>query len=127
MLDSTLNNEITTTNTSTLNNKSYLSEKWQQEIDVRDFIQTHYSPYEGGPEFLAPPTSRTQKLWEQVAGLMKEERSKGILDADTKHAVCGRTGRQYPQYYAVWAGKQPHHLGYLPHEHDIAQHQYGKH
>ncbi len=58
--------------------------KWTKEIDVRDFIQKNYSPYEGDDSFLEGATERTTKLWEKVSELMKEEREKGILDVETK-------------------------------------------
>lgn len=57
---------------------------WTSTINVRDFIQKNYTPYEGDAAFLAPATDRTTKLWAIVAELMKEENKKGILDADTK-------------------------------------------
>lgn len=53
---------------------------WQHEINVRDFIQQNYQPYEGDESFLAPATSRTTKLWEQLNQLFLEERKKGVLD-----------------------------------------------
>lgn len=59
--------------------------KWQDEINVRDFIQRNYTPYEGGAEFLAGPTTGTEKLWEECLELFKKEREKGgVLDMDTK-------------------------------------------
>jgi len=57
---------------------------WMEEIDVRDFIQKNYTPYEGNDTFLAGPTERTKALWEDVLKLMEEERKKGVLDAETK-------------------------------------------
>jgi formate C-acetyltransferase len=57
---------------------------WMKEINVRDFIQKNYTPYEGNAEFLAAPTLRTKQLWHEVLGLMNQEREKGILDVDTK-------------------------------------------
>lgn len=57
--------------------------RWQEEIDVRDFIQKNYTPYTGDDSFLAEPTEATKKLWNKVSELMKEEVKKGILDADT--------------------------------------------
>ncbi len=57
--------------------------RWQEEIDVRDFIQKNYNPYTGDDSFLEGPTESTKKLWEKVSELMKEESKKGILDADT--------------------------------------------
>jgi formate C-acetyltransferase len=53
---------------------------WQKEINVRDFIQQNYQPYEGDEAFLAPATERTRKLWERLNKLFVEERKKGILD-----------------------------------------------
>ncbi|MEO1125667.1 MAG: formate C-acetyltransferase [Cyanobacteria bacterium J06639_16] len=57
---------------------------WQAEINVRDFIQRNYAPYTGDDAFLAGATERTQALWAQVSDLMAQERSQGILDADTQ-------------------------------------------
>ena len=53
---------------------------WQSEINVRDFIQQNYTPYEGNESFLAPATERTQKLWARLSELFLEERKKGVLD-----------------------------------------------
>jgi formate C-acetyltransferase len=53
---------------------------WQKQIDVRDFIQQNYQPYEGDGSFLAPATGRTQKLWSRLQELFVEERRKGVLD-----------------------------------------------
>jgi formate C-acetyltransferase len=53
---------------------------WQKEINVRDFIQQNYQPYEGDDSFLAPATGRTKKLWERLNQLFVEERKKGVLD-----------------------------------------------
>src|ERR1700752_1796838 len=53
---------------------------WQKEINVRDFIQQNYKPYEGDESFLVGATQRTQKVWEQLNTLFVEERKKGVLD-----------------------------------------------
>jgi formate C-acetyltransferase len=53
---------------------------WQKEINVRDFIQQNYEPYDGDQAFLAPPTPRTLKIWEKLQALFVEERKKGVLD-----------------------------------------------
>ena len=53
---------------------------WQNEINVRDFIQQNYQPYDGDGGFLAPATVRTQKLWDTLEALFIEERKKGVLD-----------------------------------------------
>lgn len=58
---------------------------WQQEVDVRDFIQKNYTLYEGNEDFLAGPTNSTKELWDQVMELTKEERERGgVYDLDTK-------------------------------------------
>lgn len=65
--------------------KEFISGKWQQEINVRDFIQKNYTPYEGDSSFLAKPTEATTKLWQECCDLLKKERDNGgVLDMDTK-------------------------------------------
>ena len=65
----------------------FIGGKWQTEINVRDFIQKNYTPYYGNSEFLAEPTSVTQKLWSECCDLFKKEREAGgVLDMDT-HVV----------------------------------------
>ena len=57
---------------------------WNKEIDVRDFIQLNYTPYEGDASFLAGESERTKKLWDEVADLCKKEIANGgTLDVDT--------------------------------------------
>ncbi len=64
--------------------KNFTAGKWQTTIDVRDFIQHNYLPYEGSDDFLAPATSRTKKLWDHCSQLLTEERNKnGVLDIST--------------------------------------------
>ncbi len=59
--------------------------KWQTEINVRDFIQRNYTPYDGDSSFLAGPTEATTKLWQECCELFKKERENGgVLDMDTK-------------------------------------------
>lgn len=59
--------------------------KWQSEINVRDFIQRNYTPYNGDSSFLEGPTEATKQLWDRCCQLFKEERDKGgVLDMDTK-------------------------------------------
>ena len=58
---------------------------WKEEINVRQFIQDNYTPYEGDESFLEGPTEATDKLWGALQKLQKEERAKGgVLDMDTK-------------------------------------------
>ena len=59
--------------------------KWQEEIDVRNFIQTNYVPYEGIDSFLEGPTSKTAALWQECTELLAKERTNnGVLDVDTE-------------------------------------------
>ncbi|MBQ8229196.1 MAG: formate C-acetyltransferase [Clostridia bacterium] len=66
--------------------EGFLPGKWcNDEVDVRDFIQRNYTPYEGDASFLAPATEATKKLWDIVCDLSKKERDAGgVLNADTK-------------------------------------------
>ena len=57
---------------------------WKREIDVRNFIQNNYTPFEGDASFLAGATENTKKLWDDVSELFKNERENGVLDVDTK-------------------------------------------
>ena len=59
---------------------------WKKEINVRDFIQNNYTPYEGDSSFLTGTTEKTQKLWNEVLELYKKEKESngGVLDIDTK-------------------------------------------
>lgn len=64
--------------------KGFTSGTWQNEINVRDFILSNYTPYEGDDSFLADATPRTQKMWETVLDLMKKENANGgLLESDT--------------------------------------------
>ena len=63
----------------------FVGGKWQSEINVRDFIQKNYTPYDGDSSFLAGPTEATTKLWQECCDLFKKERDNGgVLDMDTK-------------------------------------------
>ncbi len=63
----------------------FVDGKWSSEIDVRDFIQKNYNPYNGDESFLAGPTDATNKLWDELQKLQKEERAKGgVLDMETE-------------------------------------------
>lgn len=65
--------------------KGFKGKIWQEEIDVRDFIQQNYKPYDGNDEFLEGPTQATSDLWDRVMELNKAEREAGgVLDMDTK-------------------------------------------
>src|SRR5688500_1376334 len=60
--------------------KEFQQGMWQTDIDVRDFIQQNYTPYDGDASFLAEPTSRTLKIWARLTAMFPEERKKGVLD-----------------------------------------------
>ena len=63
--------------------------KWESDIDVRDFIQRNYTPYDGDQSFLEGPTEATDKLWGELKELQKEERAKGgVLDMETEVVSC---------------------------------------
>ena len=65
--------------------KGFKGKMWQEEINVRDFIQQNYKPYDGTDEFLEGPTDATKELWKQVMELnTKEREAGGVLDMDTK-------------------------------------------
>ena len=75
----------------------FVSGEWQREINVRDFIQKNYTPYEGDESFLEGATDATKKLWAQVMELSEEERKKGgVLDMDTK--IISRITSHGPGY-----------------------------
>lgn len=78
--------------------------EWMYRIDVRNFIQTNYKPYEGTDDFLVGPTARTSALFDKVQALFKLERERGgVLDIDTR-TVCSLT------HFAP---------GYIDREHEI--------
>ena len=65
--------------------QGFKGSKWQDEVDVRDFIQNNYKPYNGDESFLEGPTELTNTLWEKLQKLQKEERAKGgVLDMETE-------------------------------------------
>lgn len=64
--------------------RSFKGDLWQQEINVRAFIQENYQPYEGDESFLVGTTEKTQKVWDKSESLIKEEIQKGIIDIATE-------------------------------------------
>nr|WP_027870696.1 formate C-acetyltransferase [[Eubacterium] cellulosolvens] len=65
--------------------EGFKANHWQDDVNVRDFIQKNYTPYDGDESFLAGPTEATDKLWGKVQELQKEERAKGgVLDCETE-------------------------------------------
>ena len=65
--------------------EGFKGQLWKEEINVRDFIQKNYKPYDGDESFLAAPTDATNKLWSRLQELQKEERAKGgVLDMETE-------------------------------------------
>ncbi len=62
----------------------FVTGPWADHIDVRDFIQRNYTPYEGDSSFLAGPTARTTRIWDKLSAMFPEEREKGVYDVDAK-------------------------------------------
>jgi formate C-acetyltransferase len=63
--------------------RGFAGTRWRERVDVRDFVQANYTPYEGDAAFLSGPTDRTRSVWSKVSALFPEERRRGILDVDT--------------------------------------------
>ena len=57
---------------------------WRDEINVRDFIQSNYTPYDGDESFLVPSSEKTRKVWNKLTEMFKVERERGVYDAETK-------------------------------------------
>lgn len=75
----------------------FAGRKWKEDVDLRDFIQNNYEPYDGDESFLEGPTDATDRLWGELQKLQKEERAKGgVLDMETE-VVSGLTA--YPAGY----------------------------
>lgn len=70
--------------------EGFVAGPWQDRIEVRDFIQRNYHPYEGDAEFLAGPTPRTTRMWERLCAMFPVERERGVYDVDP-HTPAGIT------------------------------------
>ena len=68
--------------------KGFRTGEWRHLVNVRNFIQKNYTPYQGGDDFLAPISPKTAKVWEKAEALILEEIQKGIIDVET-NAVSG--------------------------------------
>ena len=80
---------------------------WKEEINVRDFIQNNYTPYDGDTSFLVDPTEATNKLWSRLQELQKEERAKGgVLDMETE-VVSGLTAYGTKQVGSNYQANHP--------------------
>jgi formate C-acetyltransferase len=66
--------------------RDFAGDAWRERVDVRAFIQSNYTPYDGGDGFLAGPTARTKALWEGLAPKLAEERKRGVFDISTDRA-----------------------------------------
>jgi formate C-acetyltransferase len=76
-------------------------QRWEEQIDVRDFVQQNYTPYTGGADFLEGPTKRTEDLWRQSSELLKKERENdGVLAIDTE------TVAEIPMEESEWPVRQ---------------------
>jgi len=75
--------------------RSFNPGAWQTSIDVRGFIVSNVTPYDGDEKFLAGPTGRTKAVWAKLQPYFREEQKKGVLDADTKtpsHVLAHKAG-----------------------------------
>ena len=63
---------------------SFRGNTWREEIDVRDFIQNNYTPYEGDSSFLESVSKKTDRLWKKLTEMFKEETKRGVYDVETK-------------------------------------------
>lgn len=88
--------------------RDFTGGEWQSKVDVRNFIQLNYKPYEGDASFLAPATARTQKLWDTLSELLKEERARGVLDvsADRGSSITAHDAGYIDQASEVIVGLQ---------------------
>ena len=64
--------------------EQFKGQVWKKEINVRDFIQKNYTPYDGDDSFLVPSTDKTKKVWDKLSEMFKIEREKGVYDAETR-------------------------------------------
>src|SRR3954462_10079464 len=65
--------------------RGFAAGRWQDAIDVRDFIVRNVTPYEGDDKFLAGPSAKTKAVWEKLQPYFAEERKKAVLDVDAQH------------------------------------------
>lgn len=81
---------------------------WKDTVDLRDFIQKNYSPYEGDDSFLAQPSARTQSLWNTLSALLEEERQRGVLavSADRGSSITAHDAGYIDQEHEVVVGLQ---------------------
>ena len=86
---------------------------WKREINVRDFVQKNYKPYDGDESFLSGPTDATDKLWGELQKLQKEEHAKGgVLDMDTDvvSTLTSHKIRYLPNTHAHTATRYSPHI-----------------
>ena len=70
--------------------EGFKGRRWKMEIDVRDFVNKNYTPYDGDESFLEGPTEGTQTLWKRLQKLQKEERARsGVLDMEEYDETSG--------------------------------------
>ncbi|MCD4499509.1 formate C-acetyltransferase [Chromobacterium vaccinii] len=88
--------------------RDFAAGDWQSKVDVRNFIQLNYQPYEGDDSFLAGATDRTKKLWDTLGELLKQERAKGVLDvsADRGSSITAHDAGYIDQANEVIVGLQ---------------------
>ena len=81
--------------------RGFKGNKWKSEVNLRDFIQNNYTPYEGDEKFLVGATDATNTLWGELQKLQKEERAKGgVLDMETEVVSSLRAQRTWRRWSA---------------------------
>ena len=80
---------------------------WKEEINVRDFVQNNYKPYDGDESFLEGPTEATNKLWGRLQELQKEERAKGGVHPVDHVYQCPYVNAIPPFWSRVYSGISP--------------------
>ena len=73
--------------------RGFRGDHWRDDVNVRDFVQQNYTPYDGDESFLAEPTDATRKLWGRLAELQKEERARGVRSCPTAASAWLRKRR----------------------------------
>ena len=82
--------------------QGFSGRKWKEGVDVRDFIQNNYKPYDGDESFLAGPTEATDKLWGKLQELQKEERKKRVQEAWKKLKTTSRDSKEFKEVLTTW-------------------------
>src|SRR5205814_6634240 len=87
--------------------RNFVPGSWQTRVNIREFIQRNYTPYEGDGAFLAGPTERTTGMWKKLQPLLAQEREKGILDvSQVPSSILAHTPGYIDREHEVIVGLQ---------------------